>query len=511
MENRESDGLELLFEISKLLSDSDKLEMILKPVLDRIALTLNIVRGMITILNRTRGEIAIAEAWGLDDSQKNRGRYSPGEGITGKVIETGNPVAIKRLADEPRFLNKTRARKSREAGDLSFVCVPIRIGMEVIGTIGIDLPQTTSELEYELRLLTIVAASISQAARLNQIRVEEMDLKAENTRLQAQLRSHYDFSTFVIGNSKIMRDLYLQMGQVSSASATILLLGESGVGKERIAQALHYTSPRSDKPFIKVNCAAIPESLIESALFGHEKGAFTGAAVRYAGYFEQAHCGTIFLDEIAEMTLSAQTKFLRVLQEREFERIGGSETVKVNIKVIAATNGDLNRLITEGKFREDLYYRLSVFPLVVPPLRERKTDIILLANHFAEKFAAENGKRIYHITPGAVHLMNAYAWPGNVRELENCIERAVILSTDGIIHSRHLPPSVQKREARRGERKQTLKEALESVERGLIAEEFRWTRGNVAKAAHNLGISERVMGLRVVKYGLKEQPGEDPV
>jgi Nif-specific regulatory protein len=506
---RDREGLHLLFEISKLLSEPVDIEDILKPVLDRIAVYLGIIRGMITILNRTKGERAIAEAWGLDDSQKLKGRYSLGEGITGRVIETGNPVALKRIADEPRFLNRTGARKGEETKDISFVCVPIRQGPEVIGAIGVDLSLSGENLEYHIRVLTIVAASISQVVRLHQVEREEMeDLKAENTRLQEQLRTElrtrYGNSTYVVGNSQNMRALYQQMEQVSGTSATVLLLGESGVGKERIAQAIHYGSPRADKPFVKVNCAAIPESLIESTLFGHEKGAFTDAIKTRKGYFEQADSGTIFLDEIGEMPLSIQTKFLRVLQEREFQRIGGSETIKVDIRIIAATNADPQKLIAQGKFREDLYYRLSVFPLVVPPLRERKTDIMLLADHFVEKFTAEHKKKIRRITPSAIDLLTRYSWPGNVRELENCIERAVILSRDGAIHSYHLPPGMQKeRSADKNEQRQTLKEIMETVEKELIAEELRRTRGNMARAAENLGISERVMGLRVTKYRLK--------
>jgi Nif-specific regulatory protein len=509
MRNREQEGLEMLYDISRLMTGIDReqeIEAILKLVLDRVARGLGIIRGMITILNRNKGEIAIAEAWGLDGSQKNRGRYSLGEGITGKVIETGNPVTIKRVADEPLFLNRTGARNGEEARDISFVCVPVNIGAEVIGALGIDLPYGPGVLDYEVRILTIVAASISQALRLHQIRGEEMeDLKAENTRLQAQLRSRYGTSTFVIGNSKIMRDLFLQMEQVSGTGATVLLLGESGVGKERVAQAIHYGSPRAEKPFVKVNCAAIPETLIESTLFGHEKGAFTGAVSRHKGCFEQADCGTIFLDEIGELPLSAQAKFLRVLQEREFERIGGNGTVKVDIRIIAAANRDLRKLIAEKKFREDLYYRLSVFPLVVPPLRERKTDIMFLAEYFLEKFSVQNKKRIYNISPRAVNLMTSYSWPGNVRELENCIERAVILSADGTIHSYHLPPSLQENRYGPGgeERRQTLKEVLESVEKELITEELRRTRGNLSRAASGLGVSERIMGLRAAKYGLK--------
>jgi Nif-specific regulatory protein len=509
---REREGLRLLFEISKLLSEPAHIERVLKPALDHIARYLNIIRGSITILNRNKGEIAIAEAWGMDGSQKLKGRYDLGEGITGKVIETGNPVAIPRISEEPLFLNRTGARSDEEARDISFVCVPIRTGVEVIGAISIDVIYAENPLDYEVRILTIIAASISQVVRLQQMNDEEMDaLKAENARLQTllgtELRTRYNRPKNVIGNSKIMRLLYRQMDQVCGTNATVLLLGESGTGKERIAQAIHYASPRADKPLVKVNCAAIPENLIESLLFGHEKGSFTGAEARHRGYFEQAGGGTIFLDEIGEMPLSVQSKFLRVLQEREFERVGGDETIKVNIRVIAATNSDLTKLIGEGKFREDLYYRLSVFPLIIPPLRDRKTDIMLLADHFVEKFSAEHNKKIYHITSSATELMTRYAWPGNVRELENCIERAVILSTDGVIHSYYLPPGLQKERSGEGgpAKRQTLREVMDSVERELIAEELERTRGNVSRAAANLGISERVMGLRAAKYGLKKK------
>jgi Nif-specific regulatory protein len=390
--------------------------------------------------------------------------------------------------------------------------------MEVIGAIGVDLPHTPESLDYEVCVLSIVAASISQVVRLHQAMHEEMeDLKAENSRLEARLRTvlrqHGTQARKVIGNSKAMQNLYQQVEQVCGTGATVLLLGESGVGKERVAGAIHDASPRSGRAFIKVNCAAIPESLIESSLFGHEKGAFTGAVSRHKGYFEQADGGTVFLDEIGELPLSVQSKFLRVLQEREFERVGGSDTVRVDIRVIAAANSDLHKRIGEGSFREDLYYRLSVFPLTIPPLRERKTDIMPLAGYFIEQFSDRYHRQIHDISPAAADLMTEYSWPGNVRELQNCIERAVILCAGGTIYSYHLPPALQKKrlaemdgidvDAGRGETRRTLKEALESVERELIARELSWTRGNISRAASNLGITERIMGLRAVKYGLK--------
>jgi Nif-specific regulatory protein len=270
-----------------------------------------------------------------------------------------------------------------------------------------------------------------------------------------------------------------------------------------VAQAIHYGSPRADKPFIKFNCAALPESLIESELFGHEKGAFTGASAARKGRFELADEGTIFIDEIGEIPPSIQTKLLRVLQEKEFERIGGGETIRVNVRIITATNRNLESLMKNGLFREDLYYRLNVFPIVVPPLRERKTDIVLLADYFIEKFSREQGKEVARISTPAIDSLMAYHWPGNVRELENCIERAVILSSDGVIHSYNLPPSLQTSTTGGTVKGSNLDDTLANIEKEIIVEELKRSKGNMAKTARILGISERIMGLRVEKYGIE--------
>ena len=499
--------LRLLYDISTLLAENLDVQQVLPAVLETISRQVGMLRGTITILNRNSSEIAIEEAWGYDAREIRRGHYLPGEGVTGRVIETGSPMAVPRISEEPLFLDRTGARKGLDTRDISFVCVPIKNGAEVIGAIGIDVPHAPQKkLSALVRLFSIIASSISQAVRLRQATQEELDkLKEENSRLHEELHTRYRPEN-VIGNSKIVRDLYRQMEQVSATNATVLLLGESGVGKEKIAHAIHYSSPRAGKPFVKLNCAAIPENLIESELFGHEKGAFTDAVATRKGRFESADCGTIFLDEIGEMPLAVQSKFLRVLQEREFERVGGSQTIHVNIRVIAATNRNLGELIRQGRFREDLYYRLNVFPLVVPPLRERKTDIPLLATHFAEKFAKEHSKPIRSIETTAINLMMAYDWPGNVRELENCIERAVILATDDSLHSYHLSPCLLSADpsgssgpARHG----TLTEMTEAFEREIIKEEFERCNGNIAKTAESLGVTERIMGLRVAKYGLK--------
>jgi Nif-specific regulatory protein len=242
--------------------------------------------------------------------------------------------------------------------------------------------------------------------------------------------------------------------------------------------------------------------MIESELFGHEKGAFTGALARRKGRFELANRGTLFLDEIGDFSPSTQIKLLRFLQEREFERVGGAETIKSDVRIIAATNRDLDAMVASGEFRQDLYYRLNVFPILVPPLRERRTDILLLADHFAEKHGRASGKPVKRISTPAIDMLMAYHWPGNVRELENCIERAVLLSSDGVIHGHHLPPSLQTAEASGTEPKGSLQAALDGLEREMLLDALKSSRGNKAKAGRMLGITERLMGIRVKKQGI---------
>ena len=346
--------------------------------------------------------------------------------------------------------------KNSNKSDIAFICVPIKIGSEVIGTLSADrLSKEETALEEDARLLAIIASSISQAVRLRQQAQEELEkVREENQRLQDELKNRYKPKT-IVGNSKAMQNVYSLIEQVCRTHATVLILGESGVGKERVAHAIHYNSNRADKPFVKVNCAVLPESLAESELFGHEKGAFTGATGARQGRFELAHQGTIFLDEIGDLPPLVQTKLLRVLQEKEFERIGGNATIKVEVRIITATNRNLEELMGKGKFREDLYYRLNTFPIMVPPLRQRKTDIMLLADYFLEKYGKEHGKKITRISTTATDMLMNYHWPGNVRELENCLERATILCTDGVIHGYLLPPNLQRSDSNgvRGEKR----------------------------------------------------------
>ncbi|SEM49671.1 Nif-specific regulatory protein [Syntrophus gentianae] len=504
MISREIKELSLLFEISQKLSETLDLKKVLAPILQMMADHMEMLRGTLTILNRKTGEIFIEEAYGLMPEEQAKGKYLPGEGITGRVIDTGQPAIIPRISNEPLFLNRTGSRKNLNKEDISFICVPIKIGPEAIGALSVDrLFNKRISFEEDVRLLTIIASSISQAVRLRQLAEEELDkVREENSRLQNELRIKFAPKN-IIGTSKAMLEVYDQINKVCQANTTVLILGESGVGKERVAHAIHYSSKRARGPYIAINCAALPESLIESELFGHEKGAFTGAIGIRKGRFEMAEKGTLFLDEIGELSLALQAKLLRVLQEKKYERVGGGMSLRADVRIIAATNRNLEELLQEGKFREDLYYRLNIFPIVVPPLRDRKTDIPLLADYFIEKYAREIGKEIVRISTPAIDLLMSYAWPGNVRELENCIERAILLSTDGVIQGYHLPPRLQREEISQGTKcRGAFKAMIAAYEQEILLEELQRCRGNMARAARALGMTERVMGLRIAKYGI---------
>ena len=306
----------------------------------------------------------------------------------------------------------------------------------------------------------------------------------------------------IIGESQPIREVFDVVGRAAGSQSTVMIYGESGTGKELIARALHINSPRASKPFIAVNCGAIPHELLESELFGYEKGAFTGATARKKGRFERADRGTLFLDEIGDINLSTQVKLLRVLQDREFERLGGTESVKADVRLIAATNADLEKAIAAKTFREDLHYRLNVFSIFVPPLRDRKTDMLLLADSFLEKYAVEHGKAIKRISTPAIDMLMAYHWPGNVRELENTIERAVLVCDGSVVHAHHLPPTLQTAEASDTLTTSSLAEAVGAYEKDLIQDALKTTRGNRLQAAKLLNSTERIISYKVKKYDI---------
>ena len=329
---------------------------------------------------------------------------------------------------------------------------------------------------------------------------------AENRELREALQSRHRIEG-IIGESGQMLEVVSQVRRVAPSEATVLIRGESGTGKELIAKAIHFASPRASGPLVKVNCAALPETLLESELFGHEKGAFTGAVTSRQGRFELANGGTIFLDEIGDLPLHLQAKLLRVLQEREYEKVGSSRPVKVNVRILAASHRPLEALIKAGQLREDLYYRLNVVTILIPPLRERRSDLSLLIDHFLRRFAEKNGKTIRGLTHEARDVLLRYDYPGNVRELENLIERAVVLTRDDVVGSRDLPLTVQDREVE-GDRETNLAVAVEGLERRMIREALARSEGVQTRAAELLGISERALRYKLIKYGFREEVSE---
>jgi Nif-specific regulatory protein len=490
----------LLYDISRLLEQSLDLRDVVNPVLEALAVHMDMQYATLTLLNRRTNDIIIDAAHGLSPAQTRRGRYRVGEGVTGQVVLTGEPAVVPRTDESDLFLDRTQRGKR---SDRSFVCVPIKIGREVIGALSADRAYDPGhDLNEDVRLLAIVASLIAQAVRLRRAAMEEQNrLEEENERLRAELRDRFRPAN-IIGTSREMQVVYDQIAMVARSSATVLIIGETGTGKELVANAIHYNSERADKPFVKAHCAALPETLIESELFGHEKGSFTGAIAERKGRFEMADRGTLFLDEVGELPISIQIKLLRVLQEREFERVGGTDTIKVDVRLIAATNRDLAELAAEGSFRSDLFYRLNVFPIYLPPLRARRSDITLLADYFLEKYSARNGKNIRRISSGAIDMLMSYHWPGNVRELENCIERAVLVAEGDVIHPHHLPPTLQTAEATGTETKGHLKSLVEAYERDLIRDALKSARGNMAAAARALGSTPRIIGYKVRRYGI---------
>ncbi|MGE3842520.1 MAG: sigma 54-interacting transcriptional regulator [Vicinamibacterales bacterium] len=499
-EARGTRRLSTLLEVSQALSGTLNLKASLHRVLEILAERHNTVRGIVTLLHENELRVEAADQC---DAHVNSVRYKMGEGITGRVVDSGKPIVVPRISKEPTFLRRAARRPELSRQELSFICVPIMLNRRPIGALGVDFVfKPDREFDGLVKFIGVVASLIAQSVKIHRLVEEDKRrLVAENTHLRQELRERYDFSS-IIGTSGPVRQMYEQVAQVAGTNTTVLIRGESGTGKELIAHAIHYNSPRANKPFVKVSCAALPDSLIESELFGYEKGAFTGADNRKKGRFELAEGGTLFLDEIGDINAATQVKLLRVLQEREFERLGGTDTIKVNVRLIAATNKDMERAIAAGTFRQDLYYRLNVFTIFVPPLRERKGDLLLLVDHFLEKFSREHRKTIKRISTPAIDMLTAYHWPGNVRELENALERAVLTCDGQVVHAHHLPPSLQTAEASGTVTRTSLKEAVAAYEKDLILDALKSTRGNRAKAARLLDTTERILNYKVRAYSI---------
>jgi Nif-specific regulatory protein len=488
-----------LLEIDKALSGAARLRTGIQLVLGILEHRHGAVRSTVTLLREGTHELHIEASIGVSTAGQ-RVHYLIGEGVTGRVVETGKSVVVPQVSREPMFLNRAVQRRHSPSGEITFICVPIVINQKTVGSLSVDL-HFDEDRHYgrETKFVAVVASMIAQAVKINRLLdAERGRLLEENVHLKEELRERYDFSN-LIGNSGPIRRVYEQVTQVAATNTTVMLRGESGTGKELIAHALHYNSSRKNNPFIKINCAALPETLIESELFGYEKGAFTGAHTQKKGRFELAEGGTLFLDEIGDLNAATAVKLLRVLQEREFDRLGGTKTIKADVRLIVATNKDLEKAISEGAFREDLYYRLNVFTIFVPPLRERKSDMLLLADHFLEKYSNQHGKNIKRISTPAIDMLMSYHWPGNIRELENTVERAVLVCDGNVIHGHHLPPTLQTAEASGTVTNLSFKDAVDAYERDLIQDTLKTTRGNRAKSAVMLKTTDRIVNYKIRK------------
>lgn len=500
---RKKDELSLLYDISTALNREKNLKRSLYMVLEILAENMNMIRGMITLVNPFKEDIRIEVAHGISKKAMQKAKYKMGEGVTGRVIQTGQAISIPDIGESETFLNRTQSRDAKKKQGLSFICVPIKKERQVIGALGVDKPKDEAYLLADgEKFLSVVAQMIAtQVIYLEWAQRAKEKLAAENERLRSELEKKYRLGN-IIGNSNKMREVFQMIAQVARSNATVLIRGESGTGKELVANAIHYNSRRSNRPFIKVNCSALPENLIESELFGHEKGAFTGAVSKKTGKFEMASGGTIFLDEIGAINPDVQTKLLRVLQEMEFERVGGNRIIKVDIRIITATNKNLEDAVANDSFRSDLYYRINVFPIYLPPLRERRTDVLSLADFFLEKYIKENEKDIVRLSTPAIDMLMSYHWPGNVRELENCIERAVLLCGGRVINSYHLPPTLQTGEESGSLPSHSLEDAVRKLEHEMIVEALKHSHGNMVQAAETLDTTVRKISYKAGKYGI---------
>ena len=425
--------LNALHQISIVLSRSLDMEETLRSMLQTLSDIAHMQYGLVSLFDHNRSALFIQAVYGIDAEvvkDVKSVRYRMGEGIMGTVMHQGHSLVIPRVADDPRFLDRLNLYDY----GLPFICVPIPgADSQPIGVLAAQ-PQSAdeSELPARTRFMEMVANLIGQTVRLiGKVHSEHEAIKTERDSLRRKVRSQYGFDNMV-GQTQSMRQIFDSIRQVAKWDTTVLVRGESGTGKELIANAIHYNSPRVNGPFVKLNCAALPDSLLESELFGHEKGAFTGAVKQRKGRFEMADGGTLFLDEIGEISAPFQAKLLRILQEGEMERVGGTDTLKVDVRIVTATNRNLEDEVRKGNFREDLYYRLNVMPIQLPALRERLEDVPELAKFLVQKLSEKQGRQI-QISDGAIRMLLSHDWPGNVRELENCLERASIMSETGLI------------------------------------------------------------------------------
>jgi len=496
--------LSILVEINQAISRTLDLKSSLEAILLILQKSYQILSGAIYLREGDTSHFSLTASIGKNplESVKEQNIHI----LFSRISESGNPVVVPQMSKEPLFQTSSTPKSNSSKKERTMIGVPIILDYHTLGILAVHLAFSSNrDYSSALKFLTLVASALLQPIRVKHVIANERQkLLNENVMLKQKLQEEYSFHN-IIGNSHQMQDVYEQVARVARANTTVMLRGESGTGKELIAEAIHYNSLRGQNPFILVNCAAVPENLIESEFFGYERGAFTGAVVSKKGRFQLADKGTIFLDEVGELSPATQVKLLRVLQEQTFERVGGTESIRVDVRVIAATNADLEELMAQGKFREDLYYRLNVFSIYLPPLRDRKTDILLLADHFMLKYGRQNHKVVKRISTPAIDMLMRYHWPGNVRELENCIERAVLVCEDLVIHSYHLPPTLQTAESSDTMPRLSLTGAVDAYEKELIQDALKSSRGNKARAARLLDTTERIIGYKIDKYVIDVQ------
>jgi Nif-specific regulatory protein len=480
-------------EVGRELAAAGALEARLGAALRVLERRLGAGRSVVYASSAETRSLEVGASHGLDPDAF-RARYSAG--AAGRVAASGQPVVVPVLRHDPMALSEISDLTRWADTGWNLVAVPVIGRGRCVGVLcAYFRHRDPGGFSERLGVLDVVAGLMGKAMRGE----KEGEPHAVDAPASSSAATQFEYAN-MIGESAVMRQIYEQVSQVARTNATSLLRGESGTGKELVARAIHQNSPRANQPFIKVNCAALPESLFESELFGHERGAFTGAHARKKGRFELAQGGTLFLDEIGELPLTTQAKLLRVLQFREFERLGGTETLRPDVRIVAATNVDIERAVASGVFREDLYYRINIFTITLPPLRDRPVDIPALAEYFMRKFASEHQRKIGRISSAAMDLLCRQQFPGNVRELENVIERAVVVCKGSVIQESDLPETFRALAA--GKEKLTLLEAVERLERRLIEEALEAEGGSMVAAARALGTTERVVRYKIRKLGI---------
>jgi Nif-specific regulatory protein len=496
---REARELAALLEVSQTMVSSFDIDRNLRKAMRVLGEHLDLQRATVALVHPETRELRIAAAHGLSRAEVARGIYRMGEGVVGRVVSSGAPMVVPNIGDEPLFLNRTGARPAKH--DIAFISVPVILRGEVLGVLSADrvYEDETVSLDEDVRVLEIVASVIAHAVRLYWTYQHEVE-KRES--LRRELRGRYSLPN-IIGDSDAMQEVFRLVSKVAASHATVLLRGESGTGKELIAHALHYQGARPKGPFVAINCAALPENLLEAELFGYEKGAFTGAVASKQGRFELARGGTIFLDEVGDVSPALQAKLLRVLQERTFERLGGTKTLTTDARIVSATNRNLEEMAKAGEFREDLYWRLNVVPIFLPALRDRREDLPLLIEHFLARFGATAGRDV-RMAPETLRLLMRYSWPGNIRELENTMQRLVVLSDGDVIEPSDLPMHLIVHDLPQDRRAgMSLEDEVEALERRRILASLRRNGFVQAKAARELGVTARQLRYKVRKYDLE--------